>query len=546
MRAALSALVAVLAIGCTGYVENGPSGPLGGPRTPTTPTEPLTTPSELGPIALRRLTRDELGHVVRDLTGVDVRVELELLPEDPETPFDNDASLQIASGPLVLGIERIAETVAARVLDDPALRARVVGCEPSAIDDACMRTFVARFGRRALRRPLAPDEVETFAALPRTAGAQNVDQALSIVLRALLQDPELVYRVEIGEEVSPGVVRLSSNELAARLSFLLWGTTPDDDLLDRVDRGELDRPEGVRAVAEDMLRDPRAAQQVARFHAMWLGYRRLPHPAALASSLSRETEALLTRVVLDERRPWLDVFTSDETYVDRALAEHYEIDPPDGDGPAWVRYPEGSERAGILSHGTFLSAASKWGDTSPTQRGVLVQERLFCTHIPPPSPELLRMAGASVDEPPPDRGSPCKSARYAAHASGACAHCHLQVDPIGFGLERYDVAGRFREHDEGLTECTLDGRGELAGVGEFSGPGELGALVASSDRAERCAVQQVLRFALGEADPELGARTLDGLVSRFDREGGHLHTLLIELVASHAFRHRMVPADEEG
>ena len=104
MRAALYALVAALAIalmiGCTGFVEGGPSGPLGGPRTPPRPTiDPLSTPSELGPIALRRLTRDELGHVVRDLTGVDVRVELELLPEDPETPFDNDASRQIASGP---------------------------------------------------------------------------------------------------------------------------------------------------------------------------------------------------------------------------------------------------------------------------------------------------------------------------------------------------------------------------------------------------------------------------------------------------------------
>jgi hypothetical protein len=275
------------------------------------------------------------------------------------------------------------------------------------------------------------------------------------------------------------------------------------------------------------LRDSRARAQLARFHAMWLGYRAIPQTPQLAAAFSRETSALLERVIFDERRDYLDLFRFEQTYLDATLAEHYGLPRPSATND-WVSYGT-SGRAGILSHGSVLSAFSKFSDTSPTQRGIFIRTRLLCQTIGSPPANVM------VDQPPASLDSPCKSVRYASHAGGSCASCHRQIDPIGFGLERYDIAGRYREHDDGLAQCAIEGKGELPGVGVFSGPGELGKLLIESGQLERCVVRQYLTFALGRSLGAADTKGLEALNSSFVENQKSFLDLILDLIESDAF-----------
>ncbi|MFN7135797.1 MAG: DUF1592 domain-containing protein, partial [Myxococcales bacterium] len=321
-------------------------------------------------------------------------------------------------------------------------RKALVPCVPAGADDAaCMRAFVEQFGRRALRRTLTSAEIDAFASL-QTFGVEagNFYKGVELAIAAMLQHPSFLYLVELGRPVEgkPDTFRLQPFEVAARLSYFLWGTTPDDTLLDAAQHGGLDTAEQVRAHAERMLQDPRAEKRIERFHALWLGYHQLPHAPELVDAMQAETNALVRKAV-QPGADYFELFKAEETYVTDALAQHYGLSKPPGPA-AWIGYGA-TKRKGILSHGAVLSAFAKKGDTSPTQRGLFIRERLLCQKIPPPPPEV------NADDTPESELGPCKEQRYSAHASvGSCKACHAMMDPIGFGLENYDKAGRFRTH----------------------------------------------------------------------------------------------------
>ncbi len=498
-------------------------------------------PSGVGPSGARRLSRHEYDHTVRDLLFDESRSGFAKLPEDVVDPFDNDYTTQQPSAVLIEAAETLATEAADRLLADPAKRDAVVGCVPSGPSDAaCLRSFISRFGRLALRRSLSDAEIDRYLAF-RSFAVEGGDFYISagMVVRALLQHPEFLYRVEIGRPVArhPAVRRLNDHEVAARLSFLLWGTTPDEALLDLADRGKLRRPADVRQAAIRLLADPRARARVERFHAMWLGYHQLPHDAALTASMRTETAALVERIVFGERRPWTELFTLGETYLDATLAALYGMPAP-ATGFAWTPYAGPGERAGILSHGSFLSVVGKFGDTSPTLRGKLIRERLLCQVIPPPPPDV------DVDQPPSATTSPCKWDRYAEHRNqGSCAGCHVQMDPVGFGLENYDQTGRWRAHDNGEPDCVIAGDGELFGltpdgtVLPFNGPAQLGRTLAQTGGLEPCLVTQLFRFAAGRRERYEDGPYLASLRASF-RESGRFDDLLLDVVSAEAFGYR--------
>ncbi len=558
-------LLTTLALsGCTGLIgmSEYPPGDRGtdmtkkpgaGPTTPTANVPPaagvasLLEPGLFGKSGLRRLSRAEYRTTIEDLTGVDVTADLALLPGDAaSTYFDNDYTSQVASAALVEALKAIADHVGERVASDPVLRARVVPCTPIGPGDgACFRTFIRTFGRRVLRRPLADDLVERYATLQRFA-VQDASFAsgVQLVVRAMLQDLEFLYRVEIGTPVAdaPGLFRLDGWELATRLSYLLWGSAPDDELLGRVDTKKLDAPADVRAAAVKMLGDPRAVARVARMHALWLAYDRLPHDPALATAMRTESDALIKRVVFTDKRPWTDLFSATNTFVDAGLAKHYGLPAPAGNAAAWVDYGSNGRR-GILSHGSVLSNGLKFGDTSPVQRGIFLRNRLFCQDIPLPSASTVKV---NVDQPPQggDKNA-CKADRYAEHRMEvACAGCHRLMDPLGMGLENYDGLGRFRTVEPGKPECKIDGAGEVQGItgpNTFNGPGELGDLAIRSGALGPCFVSQMYQFALGRPvrDQDDG-QVLKALAARFSADGRfRLDDLLLDLVSAPAFRHRV-------
>lgn len=485
----------------------------------------------VGVSGLRRLTATEYAATVHDLLGVEVDAAL-LLPEDWRQPFDNDYTTQVASQALIEGAELLAADVAALTVADPGLRDAAVGCTPQGTtDEDCFRSFLASFGRRALRRPLTDDELSRYASLLQEAEeSDDFYAAVDVALRTLLQHPEFLYRVELGRPVpdAPGVFRLDDHEIATRLSYFLWGSAPSDALLDLADAAELHTAEQIEAAAEVMLDDERARARVGRFHALWLGYEQLPHAPALSDAMQAETQALIDRVVFEDGLPWQELLRAEETFVDATLAEHYGLPAPAG-ASAWVEYGD-SGRQGLLSHGSFLSAMAKIDDSSPTKRGILVRTRLMCQVIPPPPPNV------NVDDTEPPEGV-CKEEFYrTTHAQGNCAGCHSLMDPIGLGLEQYDHRGAFRTVENDDPSCVISGDGALDGT-SFTGPAELSDLLLDSGAINRCVTTQLYRFAMGRSeltalDDAFVGSIVDevGLTADFD-----LRELLVRFVADEAF-----------
>jgi hypothetical protein len=258
----------------------------------------------------------------------------------------------------------------------------------------------------------------------------------------------------------------------------------------------------------------------------------LPHDANLNAAFTRETEALIRRAVFEQGN-YLTLFDSAETFVDDALAAHYGFPAPAG-GEGWVAYPADSGRAGVLSHGSVLSSFSKFSDTSPTQRGIFVRTRLLCQSVPPPP------AVVDVDQPPEDGSSDCKIDRYIAHAEqSGCVECHSLFDPIGFGLENYDMAGMYREHDDNDDTCVIDQPGELPGYGAFRGPGGLSDLLLQNEVLEGCFARQYLSHVLGTSQLDDGeAQLAIELGSALQADQYDLRQWLLEFASSERFAKR--------
>jgi hypothetical protein len=472
---------------------------------------------------------------MRDIFGDETAPAAKVLSEDEYNPFDNDYTLQRASRALIDSLEAFAESVAARAVSADN-RERVVPCAPAdAGDTACFTQTIEALGRRLFRRPLGEDEVAAYLTLQEFSTEDNPAAyndfytGVELVIRSMLQDPEFLYRIEVGTaEADPDVRRLDDYEIATRLGFLLWGSTPSDDLLDAAAEGALSDAARRRELAEELLEDQRARDALHRFHAMWLGYRAIPHDAELTAAFELETSHLIDRVVFDEPSSYLDLFLSSETYLNDRLAEQYALPRPSG-GEGWVPYGS-SGRAGILSHGSVLAAFSKFSDTSPTQRGIFVQTRLLCNRVLPPP------ANVNVDQPPSSDDAVCKYDRYAAHReTPSCAGCHSELDPIGFGLEAYDVGGRLRESDDGHPECEITGDGELPGYGTFNGPRELAERLVESGEITGCFVQHLLSYAIGRPVHESEGAVVNELTLAFESEDFAAKELLLDYVASERF-----------
>jgi hypothetical protein len=354
------------------------------------------------------------------------------------------------------------------------------------------------------------------------------------VVRVLLQHLEFLYRVEIGQPTRerPELVKLGGYEVASRLSYFLLGSGPDDALLDAAD--QLVTPDGIKAAAARMIDGPRFKQGASKFHAMWLGWARYEPLPPLDGAMLAETGALLERVIVREKRPWLDLFRLKETYVDKPLATHYGLPAP-ASGSAWVPYGA-TGRQGILSHGAYLGVERKHEDTSPTMRGLNVRVRLMCQRVPPPP--------GNIDVDNIVKVGNCKADRYKPYLSGmVCMGCHGLMDAIGNGLENYDRTGAYRTiapEDQGKTGCTISGEGNLAPIGPFKGVAQLSDLLAQSGTLESCLTTQLASYYLGrDVDPS-EQPVIDQLGAQWKGQGGRFDQLVTQFVGLPAFGYRVI------
>jgi hypothetical protein len=462
--------------------------------------------------------------------GADLPVEV----RPPHYPFDQSAEAGLVTAVYAERALTATGNAAARFA---AEWAAAPPCD--AAQAACQRDTLTRLGRRAWRRPLQPDELD--AAVARVAEGDDAADGLALAVQSLLFSPHFLYRSELGEPQPDGTHRLSDHELAAALSYTLWGTTPDDALLDAADAGRLSTPEGVRAEAARLLADPRARDALGVFVAQWLGVERVAtadkSPAlfpevdtAFRADLLAETRDFSTAVFFDRTGSLDELLTADWTVASPRLAAWYGATPQSG-GTASLT---GTGRAGVLGHGSVLFATAHSDQTSPVRRGLFVRERLLCQSfgVPPAN------AGGVPDVDP----SATTRERFAQHAADpSCAACHTYIDPLGFGFEHFDAAGAWRATEAGVP---IDASAELRAVEQLSdddraawnGLPQLAGLLADSRAVGACFTREAARWVYGRdaSDPCALARAH----AAFDAAGRPVLPLFLDLLSSPDFRAR--------
>jgi hypothetical protein len=505
-------------------------------------------PSEPDPASLRRLTRAQYENAVRDLLGADI-----VLPPNPEPDVRAAGLLEVGalasslSPRGVEGYEAGAFVLAEQALS-PERRASIVPCEPSAAVDAqCAAAFVTAVGRRAWRRPLTADEVQTVAALGTNAASALSDfyEGLEFSLATLLQAPEFLYRIELGED-GEGGRRFTPWETASRLSFLLWNRPPDDALLDAAERGDLLDPDGIVVEAERMLADPRARAGLEAFFADMMQLAELDdlykdgtlYPFmsdTLPDAMYRETVSVFSGLVLDERGDLRDLATRTRTEVDAELAALYSVRSPTREGFAAIDFGEDSVRRGLLGQASYLALHAHPTNTSPTLRGKFLREVLLCQSLPGPP------ANVDTSIPPVTEEAPTLRERVDRHLSDpGCASCHLRMDPIGLGLEQFDGIGRYRDRENG---APIDASGDLDGVAYDDARG-LGDAVRDHEDFGRCFVRTLVRYANARREGPGEIDTLEWLEAETDRQDYRFDVALLDLLGSDLFLAAGDPAED--
>jgi hypothetical protein len=490
---------------------------------------------------LRLLTTTEVDRSVRDLLDV-----------------QGAAGARLPADPTVHGFEGFAETVSVSQLQaDGYMRAAedasaqidwtsVLSCDATSDDLTCAQALIDDFGERAFRRPLLPQERRVFVGLFELMEMdQGFEVGVASVVQAMLQSPQFLYRIELGEPDIEGlIVPLTSYELASRLSYLLWASTPDGELLAAAADGSLSHDAVLEEHVDRMLADPRARDVVGRFVEQWTGIGSvdsvlkdaLTYPTwspELAHDLREETRRFSVDVVFDGEGTLEELLTADYTVANLAVANHYGLEGSSS-LEEWVRLDlPADQRSGLLTQPSLLARAAHSNQTSPVHRGLFVFEQLFCGVQPQPPDEL------DITLPALDDNTSTRE-RFARHTQDPlCAGCHSVMDPIGFGFENYDAVGLWRATEgDGIP---VHGSGVLTYSSQqdaFDGAVELSAMVAAAPEVQACFVNQWFRVSAGRDATDADDCALQTLDEAF--EDGDILELIRAIPTTQTFRTRPV------
>jgi hypothetical protein len=405
---------------------------------------------------------------------------------------------------------------------DTPSRRRILVCRPAAgaADTACASRILSTLARRAYRRPVGDADLKPLLAMFADGRARGgFDAGITRALTRLLVSPEFLFRVERDPaNVAPGApYRITDLELASRLSFFLWSSIPDDDLLDAAVKGRLREPDVLAQQVRRMIADPRASAFVEHFAGQWLYLRNLPSTGPVATvfpdyddnlrqSFERETELFFDSIVREDRGA-LELLTADYTFLNERLARHYGI--PNITGSQFRRVTVGADsmRGGLLGQGSILTVTSHADRTSPVVRGKWILENFLGTSPPPPPPNVPELKASG------EAGRPLSMReRITQHRSDpACAGCHALMDPLGLSLENLDGVGKARTLGESAEP--IDPSGGLPDGTRFVGQSGLKrALLARSDQFVTTLTEKLLTYALGRGLEYYDAPTVRRIV----------------------------------
>jgi len=497
---------------------------------------------------LRRLTHSQFNNTVHDLLGDQTAPASQFPPEDFINGFRNQTQGQSLSPLLIESYSAAAEKLARSAFRGGDLHG-LIPCKPSA---ACRTRFIREFGLKAFRRPLDTAEQKRYETL--MTRETDFIKGAQLVTEAMLQSPGFLFRLD--ETSDP---KWKPYVTASRLSYAIWDTMPDAELFAAAARGDLATPQGVEKAAKRMLDPPRAKQALDDFVGQWLRFDRI-----LTASKDRRKYPLFTRetaVAMAEEarlfvsdlmwndRNFMDLFTANYGYVSAELAPIYKVSPPEKEFERLTFQPEW-ERAGILGQTLFLAQTSKPEDSSPTARGLFVREQFLCQHVPDPP------AGVNTNLPPVTEAKPQTNRdRMSEHATNpSCATCHKLIDPIGFGLEKFDAVGARRDkftlqfgvpRGEGggrrvppkTMDLAIDATGSVTGIpdSQFSSPAQLGAVLAKSAQCQECVVKKYFRYVAGRLETPADRPLIRQLTEDFRKSQFHFKDLIVSLMRSREF-----------
>lgn len=482
--------------------------------------------SNLGRRQLRLLTEREYRNSVRVILGVTDINALKFWPEPANVlGYNNNADAAVVTDRHLVVFAKSAREIAEKARSQTSC-------------GSDRRCFAEKIGLKLYRRPLTQTEVDAYAAMEPTK-----------VLETMLQSPYFLYRSEIGSFVSPmNAYSLDSYEVATALAYSLTGTPPDETLLAAAADGSIKDPATRRREAARLLGTDAARETFADFAMQWLGISSLPFVTrdnqkltpALRADMMEETRRFLANLVFDQNAAVKDLYAADSTPLTQKLAAHYGLPAPAQD---WQNVNYDRERRGLIAQGSILVTYANSTEASPIKRGVFVRNRLLCQDLPPPP------ANVDTTIPPPAPGLTMRE-RLARHlsqgqqsdGSNSCASCHQYIDKLGFGFERFDEVGLFREAYAEKPGVPIDVSGEIKSPLNLSDPtalpfqnfAELGTLLSESPTAKACLGIQYLRYAQGHV-----AQSTDQCLQTSIREqlqqDKSLRAVMMDFVSSDSF-----------
>lgn len=513
------------------------------------PSEP---PVAGGTPDLRRLTEAQYRNIIADVFGSGIRFGGRF---DPLVRTEGLLALGARSAPITASgfeqLEQLARAIADQVTS-PTNRPTLVGCGlavPATFDEPCARTFLGRVGRLLFRRPLSDAELALRVEAVRqgTTDLGDFHRGLSSALASMLVAPQFLYVVDSTEPdpSQPSQIRLDAYATASRLSFFLWNTTPDDDLLTAAADGRLHTADERGAHIDRMLASPKVKNGVRAFFADMLAFAAFDtlekdsiiYPAfslAVADDAREQTLRTIEDTLITRGEDYRVLFTTTKTAMSSALARVYRVPMTKTGNWAPFDFAGDPARVGIQSQIAFTAINAHPGRSSPTLRGKAIRELLLCQKIPDP-PGDVDFSKFSDPE------SPSKTARdrLAMHSTEpSCAGCHKLTDPLGLALETFDGAGQHRDDERGVA---IDTSGELDGIA-FTDAAGLGLAIRDNPATTACVVNRLYSFAIGRAVDLNDKPILGFLADRFASEGYRFTALLRDIAASQAFTAVSAPA----
>jgi hypothetical protein len=466
---------------------------------------------------MRRLTQQQYKNTIADVFGSDIKLNLPLEDDETTGMFMSIGASRVGTSDR--GVEQYHDAaldIATQVMQHASSYEALSKCSPQNASDPCIGAFVKTFGQRLWRRTLSGDEVSRYVSIAGAAGsdAASIQLGMKYVLATMLQSPSFLYLVQLGEpDAAQGGQRFTGYEMASRLSYFLWDSTPDQALLDAAGRGELVTVDGITAQARRMSADPKARSVAARFLSENWNVSKLTPQSKSTDTFPKWTPALFDQYVKDFSSAVADnVFTQNGDFRDLFA----------GKGAT-------DAESGLLTSGAVLSANSPADRSSPTRRGVLVRERILCLPVPPPPPNVNTALVANAND---KTGKTIRQLLEEHRTNPVCAACHSSFDPLGLTLEHFDGIGQYRDTENGQP---IDSTGGYEGK-TLTSARQLGDALKADPQTSHCMAQQLYSFATGHEVTDGEEGVIDALGDKLSLDF-RLQNLIVELVASAGFRY---------